>query len=86
LPTWNGEFLGELEKWQRYLERLETVDVEIVGGGWAGMLMAKEITKRTSLAGIDRILRGTLQGCSIFRSVRHTGYFDFRKMRRGGIS
>jgi thioredoxin reductase len=68
------------------MERLEPVDVVIVGGGWAGMLMAKEITSRTSLVDLDRILRGTLQGFSAFRSVRHTGYFDFRKMARGGVS
>jgi len=48
----------------------------MVGGGWAGMLVAKdkEITSRASLAVLDRILRGTLQGFSAFRSVRHTGY------------
>jgi 2-polyprenyl-6-methoxyphenol hydroxylase-like FAD-dependent oxidoreductase len=77
---------GEFEKGCRYLERLKTVDVGIVGGGWAGMLMAKEITSRTSPADVDRILRGTPQGFSAFRSVRHTGYFAYRKMARGGMS
>ena len=38
--TPDEEFLGEFEKGWRYLERLELVDVGIVGGGWASMVMA----------------------------------------------
>ena len=40
------------------MERLEPIDVVIMGRVWAGMLMAKEITSRTSLADLDRISRG----------------------------
>src|ERR1700680_4977534 len=32
------------------MERMESVDVVIIGGGWTGLLMAKEITGRTSLS------------------------------------
>jgi gluconate 2-dehydrogenase alpha chain len=32
------------------MERLKPADVVIVGGGWTGLLMAKEITARTSLS------------------------------------
>jgi len=32
------------------MERLKPVDMVIVGGGWTGLLMAKEITTRTSLS------------------------------------
>ena len=32
------------------MERLKRVDVVVVGGGWTGLLMAKEITSRTSLS------------------------------------
>jgi gluconate 2-dehydrogenase alpha chain len=32
------------------VERLKPVDVVIVGGGWAGLLMASEIVKRTALS------------------------------------
>src|SRR6202171_3975177 len=32
------------------MKRLKPVDVVIAGGGWTGLLMAKEITSRTSLS------------------------------------
>jgi choline dehydrogenase-like flavoprotein len=32
------------------MKRLKPVDVVIAGGGWTGLLMAKEITARTSLS------------------------------------
>ncbi len=32
------------------MERLKPVDAVIVGGGWTGLLLAKEITSRTSLS------------------------------------
>src|SRR5580658_5203972 len=34
----------------RSMKRLKPVDVVIAGGGWTGLLMAKEITHRTALS------------------------------------
>ena len=50
------------------MERLKSVDVVIVGGGWTGLLMAKEIISRTSLSVIVLERGGPARGLSEYAS------------------
>ena len=47
------------------MRRLKPVDVVIAGGGWTGLLMAKEITGRTSLS-VVVLERGPRRGIATY--------------------
>jgi len=50
------------------MTNLKPVDVAIIGGGWTGLLMAKEITAKTPLSVTVRV-----QTAFASRSVASTG-------------
>jgi len=48
------------------MKTLKRVDVAIVGGGWTGLAMAKEITERTGLSVLILASRGWFSPVYIF--------------------
>jgi len=59
------------------MKTLPAVDVAIIGGGWTGLLMAKELESRTSLS-IVVLERGGPRGPSNYMSDMDELAYSFR--------